>query len=225
MACGEDVHERLLVAIAHGLAANFFRRLLGSRYVPGSGTLEFVRFEHDRDCPLTWNNGVATNVQFLGIGNRPSPGSGTPDAKHGVRFCFHDSETVLPLCRCELAAMSSLACEAERAIAGDLTKLSGCGHLFETTWSRRLAIDIEAPRREIKLNRVHFENRGSVGLQPGNAPTTRHLRAEPPDYGFQNGRGLRSKQNNVGLAGNRSAITGGYRVVSLLSWRACPYRR
>jgi IstB-like ATP binding protein len=41
-----------------------------------------------------------------------------------------------------------------------------------------------------ELNRVHFENRGSVGLQPGNAPTTRHLRAEPPDYGFQNGRGL-----------------------------------
>src|SRR4051812_24964286 len=43
------------------------------------------------------------------------------------------------------------------------------------------------------LNRVHFENRGSVRPQPGNAPATRHSGPEPADYGFQSGRGLRPR--------------------------------
>jgi hypothetical protein len=63
---------------------------------------------------------------------------------------------------------------------------------------------------ELLLNRVHFENRGSVGLQPGNAPATRHLGPEPPDYGFQSGRGL---VPNSGVAGKIFFISGHWQRV------------
>jgi hypothetical protein len=151
MACGENVHERLLVAIAEGLAANYFRRLLGSRYVPISAAFEFVRFAHDPDCPVSWNNGVATNVLFHNTGNRLFPAFKLPSGEDGFRFLFHDRDTVLPLYWREIAAMSHLAREAEQAIAGDLARLPGCGRLFEMTWARPIVIDAEAACCEVKL--------------------------------------------------------------------------
>jgi len=150
-ACGEDTHERLLVAIADGLAANFLRRVMGSRFEPGRAMFEFVGFAHDPDCPVTWNNGVAANVLFREFGKTVITAGELPSAQNGLRFGFRDRDTILPLYRQEIAAMSCLARDVERAIAGDLTGLPVHGRLFEMLWSRPVAVDAQAPCCDVKL--------------------------------------------------------------------------
>jgi len=149
MVCGEDVHERILVGIADGLSANYYRKILGSRYEPSVGAFEFIRFSHDPDCPVTWNNGVATHVVFHNTGLKLLSARILPEPKSNTQICVDDRDTLL-LYRREIAAMSRLAREVETAIAGDLTRLPGCGQVFEMSWGKRYVVDVEAPCCEAK---------------------------------------------------------------------------
>ncbi|PPQ28123.1 hypothetical protein [Rhodopila globiformis] len=150
VACGEDAHERMLVAIAHGVSANYIRRILGGRYHPVIGVIEFIRFHHDADCPVSWNNGVAANLVFHNTDNKLfSPISGSSE-KHVNQMRIDDKDLLLPLYRRELAAMSRLAREAAHAIAGDLSRLPECGRLLETSWGTRYAVEVAMPCCDVK---------------------------------------------------------------------------
>jgi hypothetical protein len=149
-ACGEDAHERILVAIADGVSANCIRRILGSRYHLSAGVVEFVRFHHDPDCPVTWNNGIAANLVFYNTGNKTFSLVFVPYNKCTNRIRVDDKDILLPLYRREIAAMSRLARKAKHAIASDLSQLPDCGRLLEASWGTRYAVEVEMPCCQVK---------------------------------------------------------------------------